>query len=115
MEIDKIREEISIKLNEYTEIVDELNDTSPGHYGVNYWEVEVIPKDIWVDIPNRTFRFKNGSFSFTLIMGASKGDDSHNQSFSKNLEGNGTWDFGGNNSIKINSLQTKFDLDLFAE
>ncbi len=115
MEIENIREYISIELGMYSEWADELNDTSPGHYGVESWDAEIMPKDIWVDIPNRTFSFKSGQFSFTLTLGSSKGDNSFEDTFSKSVSGNGTWDFSSNNSVIINSLEVEFDTVLYNE
>ena len=68
MEIDKLREKIAEKLNwgdALIKWIDILQDTNPANYGVEDIDVYVDYKDIWVDIPDKNFTFKNASVSFS--------------------------------------------------
>jgi len=114
MDIDIIREKVANKISEnHEEWSDVLNDANPGHYGASYWEVEVNPNDIWVDIPNRTYTFKNAQFSFTVRLGES-GKDGMDMDFSKVASGKGKFDFSNDgNDIELKELEIDVDLDLF--
>ncbi len=91
MEIDDIRKEIAQKLSsdEYSSWVSLLDDSSPGHYGVEDLDVDIDYSDIFVDIPNRTFTFKNVGFSFTLQIGSSNNRDGYVDKFNRVVSGNG--------------------------
>lgn len=110
MEIDEIREQIAEEISTDMEIWnDVLNDTSPGNYGCEFWESEIDYEDIFVDIPNREFTVKNGNFSADLVMGASKGDLSFNENYSKPFSAKGKFDI--KNSKEITIVDISIDID----
>lgn len=116
MDIDEIREQIAIEIssNSQSDWGEALTDTNPGHYGANYWEVELKSEDVWVDIPKKTFTYKNALFSFDVRLGGSSEESGADMSFSKIAKGEGEFSFveGG---IKIEDLEIKVDLDLFGD
>lgn len=115
MHIDKIREKLAEEISNDMEIWnDVLNDTSPGNYGCDHWEVEIDFNDIFVDIPKRSFSVKSGSFSADLVMGSSKGDSSFNTSYSKPFSAVGKFDFDGD-SIKITDIDIDISSDIFGD
>ena len=63
MKIDEIREAIAIAMdmNCHDLWCGVLDDTTPGHYGVDSIEFQIDFTDIWVDIPKKTFSFKEES------------------------------------------------------
>lgn len=114
MAIDDIREKLAQEIMESHEFWgDTLSNTNPGNYGADYWEVEIDFNDIWVDIPKRTFTFKNALFTFDLRMGATN-EGGFDQSFSKTVEGKGKFDFDDGN-VKIDEMTLETYLDLFEE
>jgi hypothetical protein len=116
MEIDKIREQIAEEICYDIEIWnDVLNNTSPGNYGCDHWEVEVDYKDIFVWIPEKKFVVNSGNFSADLVLGASKGDSSVNMKYSKPFSAKGNFDFEGGNKIKILDIVIDIDEDIFGE
>ncbi len=113
MTLDTIREKVAEQLHYHEEWLNKLDDTEPGHYGVKDHEVEVSADDIFVNIPQRSFEFKNAQFSFTLNLMDTSDGIPH-----KGLEvanGSGTFSFSGENNdeIQIEDLELEVDLDLF--
>lgn len=115
MDIHSIREQIQIEIATHDEWDSLLSETNPGHYGVDYWEVEVYDEGLWVDIKNRTFSFKDASLSATVVLGASKGDMSFNQNFSTTVSGKGTFEFAGSDKIQIDELSVEGDMDIYKD
>lgn len=116
MQIDEIREQIAVIISTDMSIWDDvLNDTSPGNYGCEDWEAEVDFNDIFVDIPARTFTVKNGSFSADLVMGASKGDSSFTESYSKSFSAAGNFDFKNSKEIIITEIDIDIDRQIYSE
>ena len=60
MLIDEIRQKISDKLSS-AEVgvtwIEILEDTTPGHYGAEDIDFYIDYKNIWVDVPEREFKF----------------------------------------------------------
>jgi len=91
-----------------------LNNTNPGHYGVCEYDASVYKQNIWVDIPNRIFNFIDIQFYFILKLGSSSVDDGFQQSFTRNVRGEGRFKFDeGPDKIFIEELKLGMDLDLF--
>jgi len=114
MDIEKIREKLAIEIAQSEEWVDKLNNSSPGHYGVGEWDVAISNDNIWVDIPQRIFSFKNVTFDFEAQLGGSNEDDGFQTSFSRVASGQGVFAFSGN-EVTIEELSVEFNLDLFPE
>ncbi|MGK7390616.1 MAG: hypothetical protein ACNS60_09695 [Candidatus Cyclobacteriaceae bacterium M2_1C_046] len=114
MELDEIREKLAIKISQQPEVWDhELTDTNPNNYGASYWHVDLDYNNLYVDIPNKTFNFKDALFQFTVRLGASK-KDGFDQTFTKFASGKGEFEFeNGNNDVKIKQLGVIVDLNLF--
>lgn len=108
----KIAELISSDMNIWNGV---LNDTSPGNYGCDHWEVEIDYNDIFVDIPQKTFNVKTGNFSADLIMGSSNGDSSFNESYSKSFSAIGKFNFENSTEITITEININIDLDIYSE
>lgn len=114
MHIETIQESLAIQINSNPQWADKLNDCNPGHYGVEDFDVDVSEKDIWVNIPEKTFSFNNTPFSFKLKLGSSNDEDGFKSTFSKVATGSGTFKFETGRNITIESLEIVVDLDLFA-
>jgi len=96
MDINDIRTSISNKLYsvETHELWDDiLQETSPANYGFEVDVVSVDKQDVWVDVPNRTFTFKNLDLSFSVRLGASNDRDGYDEDFQFKLSGSGTFSF----------------------
>lgn len=112
MTIDQIRNKLLDKIVIDHNWMDKLNDTDPGHYGIEDWEVQLTKDDIWIDIPNGTFTFKKAKFDFEIVLGSS--NDGTQMEFSKVANGQGTFNFSPNGQdIMISELQIEIDLSLF--
>jgi hypothetical protein len=117
MTIDEIREQIATSLNIHC---DEkwfsiLDDTTPGHYGVEDLKFELAIDDIWVDIPKKTFFFKDGTLSFSARLGSSREEDGVDMDFSKVVSGFGKFDFEGCRDVKVLEFKINEKIDLFEE
>jgi hypothetical protein len=116
MTIDQIREKLANKIELSSQWIDELNDTNPGHYGVEDWDVSLNHENIWVDIPKNTFTFKDANFAFDLRIGGSRDEDSSIMKFSKIATGKGNFSFSSKrNDVEIDEMELNFDLDLFSD
>lgn len=91
---------------------DVINNTNPGNYGVEDWDISISPNNFYVDIPNKTFSFKDMSFTAKVLLGASHGDSSIEQDFSTRLYGKGTFDFITNKEIKIENIEISPNVNL---
>ncbi len=113
MKLDKIREQLIDELSNSQEWDYKLNDTSPGHYGVEDWEVAIYSDRFFVDIPNRKFTFKNADFSAKLVLGGSK--DGFVVPFDKVANGAGTFTFLDKKKVRINDVSIDMDLDVYGD
>jgi hypothetical protein len=110
MTIDQIREKLALELSLDIAWVNMLDDTSPGHYGVEDWEVYLTLNNIWVDIPTKTFSFNHVNFNFKLRIGSSNKEDSIVMEFSKVAKGKGEFTFASNDkNVKIEDFEAEFD------
>jgi len=121
MDIDDIRESISNNLSsvETHELWgDILQETNPANYGFEVDYVSVEKKDIWVDVPNRTFTFKNLELQFSARLGASNLRAGYDQDFQFKLSGSGTFSFKeGSRDIEIERIDIgeNEDLELYGD
>lgn len=116
MEIESIREKIVEKLDSGETIelwFQVLNDTTPGHYGVEDIDVNIKSEDIWVDVPARTFSFKKLSLSFKARLWASNDRDGYDENFKLTLSGDGHFDFKGPNDVTVKDFHVNEPLDLY--
>lgn len=115
MELQRIREQLSDQISQ-NEIWDEkLTDTNPGNYGWEGTDLQISADDIFANIPNKTFTFKNADLSFTARIGGSSDNDSMMMDFSKIASGSGTFEFTDKDNIVISEIEADVDLDLFSE
>lgn len=112
MTLETIREKVAEQLQYHSAWEDKLSDTEPGHCGINDSEVELSSDDVFVNIPQRSFEFKNAQFHFNVELLDSKDGVSH-KNF-KVADGNGTFRFIDDNKIKIEDIEIDVDLDLMA-
>jgi len=117
MEINLIREKLTdiICSNElHDNWVNILQNTNPGNYGVEDIEVNMDSKNIWVDIPERNFTFKNAEISFSARLGGSNERNGYDANFSKKISGHGQFEFIKNSSdLKITKIEINETLDLY--
>jgi hypothetical protein len=119
MHIDEIRDcicEYLGSIDGYSLWDDLLQETNPANYGYEVGSVLVQRNDIWVDVPNRTFTFKNLHLSFSARMAGTKGG--YDQGFQFKLSGSGSFEFGeGSQGIRVAhiDLDEGQDLELYGE
>lgn len=119
MDIDKMREIIAYKLG-YTYNLerwdDILQDTDPGHYGTEDVHIEVSPGDIWVNVPTKSFSFKNANLSFSARLGGSSDKNGFDENFTLIVSGNGNFDFTNNSQdIEVEDFSINEPLHLYGE
>lgn len=113
MNIDLIRGKIAEKLNNSFDFWSHcLTDTNPGNYGADEWEVNATMENIFVDIPNRTFTFKEVEFSFDVRLNSS-GEDGFDENFDFLVDGEGKFDFPESGKIILKELVLLTPLDLY--
>lgn len=111
--IDLFRYQLATQIAIDSELWDEVIDnTSPHNYGITDWDASVDYEDIFIDIPNKTFKVKNGSFYAGLIMNSSKGDDSANVRYSKPFTAEGTFEIKDGKAI-IQEFNVKIDHSVY--
>jgi len=97
---------------------DILQETNPANYGFEVDYVSVEKKDIWVDVPNRTFTFKDIELQFSARLGASNLRDGYDEDFQFKLSGLGTFSFKkGSRDIEIEriDISENEDLELYGD
>jgi len=91
-----------------------LDDTEPGHYGVEDWGIYITKDDLYVEIPSRSFSLKNAEFTFALRIGSSNDNDGYIEKFKRIVSGSGTFEFTANGKdVKVMDLQLEYDHSLF--
>lgn len=115
MNIDEIREQLANKISTHMIWDEKTNDTNPGNYGCDDVEAELSAEDIFVDIPNGTFKFKKALYSFRARIGGSRDEDSLMFPFSTSATGEGTFVFADKNNVEVDDIDVFADLDLFKE
>ena len=114
MELEKIREQINEEMSTNIELwSDVFDNTNPGNYGLNDWDVVINDDSLFVNIPERTFSFKNVNISADLILGGSNKNDSIIHKYNEIANGNGNFEFVNNNQVKIIKITIDVELDLF--
>jgi hypothetical protein len=89
-----------------------LEDTNPGHYGVEDLEFQVPLEDIFVRIPERTFDYKNSNLRFIARIGGSSDESGTDATIEMKLSGAGAFHFEDGKVI-IDKISTNEELDLF--
>lgn len=115
MNIDEIREQLAFKIS--TDMIwnEKTSDTNPGNYVCDDVEAELSAEDVYVDIPNLTFTFKNAKYSFSARIGGSRDEDSHMFPFCTVANGEGKFEFKDKDTVEVSEIEVYADLDLFAE
>lgn len=112
MDIDKMREIIADKLYAYPWESDVEIETSPANYGMEEIYPQLGKKDIWIDVPKRTFTFK-GELSFSVRLVAS-GRGGYDESFMKPITGSGQFEFvKSSTDLEINKVSIDKELELY--
>lgn len=112
MEIEEMRETILDKLGVYPWEMDVEIETSPGNYGLEDIHIGTTTKNIWVEVPKRTFTFQ-GELSFTARLGAS-GKSGYSENFRKKVTGAGRFDFVKNSpDLMISDVQINEEFELY--
>lgn len=113
MKLEEIRNQILSQLqNDLSCWDDVINNTNPGNYGVEDWDISVSANNFYVDVPNKTFNFKDINFTAKVLLGASHGDSSIEQDFSTRLYGKGTFDFTSNKEVRIENIEISPNVNL---
>lgn len=118
MTIGEIKENITIAMDRKSDEQwgDVLANTYPGHYGVEDIHFQIDSgKDMWVNVPQRTFTFKNGTLSFSARLMSSRDEDSIDKNVSRTVSGEGTFEFGAKKEMEILSLSVNEEIDLIEE
>ncbi len=117
MTIDQIREGIAISMDMQCQEIwfGILDHTTPGHYGVEDIEFQIAIASIWVDVPKKTFTFRDGTLSFSARLGSSREEDGMDGNFSKTVSGSGKFEFGDAHDIRVTEFSINESLDLFAD
>lgn len=63
-----IRRKLAEKIYNSSAWLDKLDDTQPGHYGLQDWSVDLSEDDLTVNIGKRTFYFKDAQFCFDVML-----------------------------------------------
>lgn len=117
MEIDDIRSKLTDELCSPEKCIDWmriLDDTNPGHYGVEDVEISLSYESVWVDIPQKTFEFKNTDLSFRAQLGGSSDKNGYSQSFKLTVSGSGNFKFtDSNKKIEIENFSINEPLELY--
>lgn len=116
MTIDEIRDAIVAALHSHShsELLSVLDDTTPGHYGVDEVEFVVDPNDISVDLRKREFLFRKARLNFEARLGASSDADGADMKFSKAITGSGKFEFRpASSEVDVSEFKINEDLDLF--
>ncbi|WP_236676366.1 hypothetical protein [Chryseolinea lacunae] len=115
MTLESIREKVTEKVIGNDAWLNKLDHSNPGHYGVNDHGIDLSSDDVFVNIPQRSFEFKNANFRFNLNLMSSTNGYSHKGM--KVANGKGTFRFSEMNGeqIEIDDLEIEVDLDLMAD
>ena len=117
MDIDTIRTKLAEKLSSPEKCIDWmslLDETNPGHYGVEDVEIGISFEDIWADVPQQTFTFKNTKLSFSARLGGSSDRNGSDQSFKLTVSGSGGFRFiDSNQQLDIDEFSINEHLDLY--
>lgn len=115
MKLQEIREQLIQDLeNNINNWDDVISNTSPGNYGVEDWSISIPEEYFFVDIPTKTFKFKNVDFFAKLLLGSSNEEDGFVQDYNKLASGDGTFDFVDNNQkVNIKDINIEIDSDIF--
>lgn len=112
MTIDEIRDKIAAAMNMKCDPIwwSILDNTTPGHYGVDDISFEIDLNDIWVDFKTKTFTFKKGELSFEATLGST--NDGVQTMVKKVVSGKGEWKFLGSNDIEVAKFEINESIDL---
>lgn len=117
MTIDEMREGIAIAMN--TRCAEQwfsiLDNTDPGHYGAEIPEFAIDITDIWVNVQERTFTFKQGTLSFGCRLGSSREEDGVDMDFSLPVSGEGEFRFSDARTVEVVRFSINESLDLFGD
>lgn len=115
MKLEEIREQLIQDLqNNIENWNDVINNTNPGNYGVEDWEIFVPEKGFFVDIQEKTFKFKNVDFSAKLRLGGSNEESSFIHDYNKLASGEGNFKFVDNNrKVIITDINIEIDTEVF--
>lgn len=105
MELSEVRYEL-IKLIGLDEAwTASLDNTNPGIYGIENWNVEIDTHNIWIDIPSRSLTFKDIKFSFGVLLVAS-GREGFCREFVRTSSGEGKFDFmDDGRNVKLKNIE----------
>ena len=114
MKISEINDEIATGVcAAYSRWLEILENTTPGHYGVNDCDVDVHPKDIYSDVPNGCFTFKNATLSFSVRLGGSSDESGFDVKCKKVVSGEGSFKFENAKKIKVLDFSINEELDIY--
>lgn len=111
MEFEVIKEQLVADISQFIHFEDISNNSSPGHYGHEDWDIEVDESKFYVNVHRRTVKFSNLTFSGRVLFGSS-GDDAPILPFSQKFSGVITFDFDKSGK-KVFITDVSFDNDRF--
>lgn len=87
-----IEQQLIDAISKFEHFEDMSNNSSPGHYGHEDWDIEVDTSQFFVNINKRKVTFSNLTFSGKVLFGNS-GEDAPVLPFSKKCSGVISFDF----------------------
>jgi hypothetical protein len=112
MKIEEAQKQIAEKLAIDDNWINILNECTPGIYGVEHWEANIYPDDIWVNFPDMEFSFKDVEFDFEVRIGGSREEDSMDELFHRMASGKGKFECSRGKVTDIYDVEIDCDLDL---
>ncbi|EIP98807.1 response regulator with CheY-like receiver, AAA-type ATPase, and DNA-binding domains [Opitutaceae bacterium TAV1] len=115
--IEQLKEGVVKALNyhDLEHLHEALNDTDPGHYGVDDVEFSVALEDLDLDRALRRFSFRGAQLSFTARLGSSREEDSIDLPSIKEVSGSGAYELGPKGSVSVTAFKITASLNLFEE
>ena len=115
MKNDEIRERIATALDMDCDEIwfGILDNATPGHYGVEDLSVRVAKNDIQLNMPERTFTFKEAALSFSARLMSSREEDGVDIDFKKVVSGAGAFDFNQTGGIQVEKFAINEEIEFF--
>lgn len=117
MKIDEIQSQLVDELTSAENNIKWINlldNTTPGHFGVEDVEVDIASQDIWVNIPKLTFTFSGAYLSFSARLGGSSDRNGYDESFSRPVSGSGEFNFKNRGKgILVSEFNINEEIELF--
>jgi len=102
----------ALHAHDHYHLLDALNDTETGHYGVDDVELCVDHENLDLDRAFRRFTFRKARFTFNARLGSSREEDGIDMPIAKEISGEGTYDPDSKGRVSIIEFKINERLDL---